>query len=340
MPTINGVRNEVAIPRRPTVAINGGKSDFINGNPPYGYNKWRMMWNGNCLAPPDPSCVLYLPGVPGFGTTIFDYSYSFSDSAIDTDEALDISETGVDCDADATTAIPIGSVIIIESEWMYVTATGTTLTVIRGYHGTTAATHATNQDIRVWIPNHGTISGATWVRLPNGLWTLSYDGANDTVTIADNPSLQITTAITVECWINSNWDGGGGANYVWFIDKTKYSMYQRITQKVLHFEVNIGGSGYDVSTGDMTAYFGTWFHAVGVYDGANVQLSINGVLVTPFAIAGTIADSTGINLLLGANVAQNRWYKGNLKLLRIYNRTMEIAEVASHYQQERWLFGV
>lgn len=74
-------------------------------------------------------------------------SGAYADSGIDTDEALDDSETGVDCDADATTAIPVGTIIYIESEQMFVTATGTTLTVIRGYNGTTAAGHVTNFNI-------------------------------------------------------------------------------------------------------------------------------------------------------------------------------------------------
>ncbi len=78
------------------------------------------------------------------------YRYIEDDTGIDTDEALDATETGVDCDADASTPIPAGSVVYIGNEQMYVSATGTTLTVVRGYHGTTAATHTTNADIYIY----------------------------------------------------------------------------------------------------------------------------------------------------------------------------------------------
>ena len=71
------------------------------------------------------------------------------DSGIDTDEALDASETDVDCDADATTDIPAGTIIRIDNELMFVTATGTTLTVVRGYNHTTGAAHTTNADIYI-----------------------------------------------------------------------------------------------------------------------------------------------------------------------------------------------
>ncbi len=72
-----------------------------------------------------------------------------ADTGIDTDEPMDSSETGMDCDADATDDIPVGTIIRVENELMYVTATGTTLTVVRGYGRTTATTHVTNTDIYI-----------------------------------------------------------------------------------------------------------------------------------------------------------------------------------------------
>jgi len=96
-------------------------------------------------------------------TTSKIYRYIQVDTGIDTDEALDTSETGIDCDADATTAIPVGSVIHVENEQMYVSATGTSLTVIRGFNGTTAATHTTNKDIYIykWTAATTAVAGVT-----------------------------------------------------------------------------------------------------------------------------------------------------------------------------------
>lgn len=76
-----------------------------------------------------------------------DFYPADTDSGIDTDEVLDASETGVDCDADATDDIPVGTIIKIENELMFVTATGTTLTVVRGYNHTEGTTHVTDTDI-------------------------------------------------------------------------------------------------------------------------------------------------------------------------------------------------
>jgi len=72
-----------------------------------------------------------------------------ADSGIDTDEALDSGEEAIDVDADATTAIPVGTIIRIENELYFVTATGTTLTVESAYGRTSNSAHATNKDIMI-----------------------------------------------------------------------------------------------------------------------------------------------------------------------------------------------
>lgn len=104
-------------------------------------------------------------------TTSKVYIYAQDDTGIDTDEALDATETGVDCDADASTAIPVGSIIHCENEEMYVTATGTTLTVVRGFRGTTAASHATNIDLYIykWQAATTALSGVTDMCEYNGV---------------------------------------------------------------------------------------------------------------------------------------------------------------------------
>jgi hypothetical protein len=49
--------------------------------------------------------------------------------------------------------------------------------------------------------NTGTISGATWTTAGRYGGALSFDGVNDMVSVAGSPSLQLTTAMTVEAWV-------------------------------------------------------------------------------------------------------------------------------------------
>lgn len=65
-------------------------------------------------------------------------------------EALDTSETGVD--VDAGTDFAIGETMLVDSEQMYVSGIATnTLTVVRGANGTTAATHANDAAVSIYV---------------------------------------------------------------------------------------------------------------------------------------------------------------------------------------------
>ncbi|KKL92597.1 hypothetical protein LCGC14_1883110 [marine sediment metagenome] len=89
--TINGIINKVK--PKTQVSVNGAAFSDINGIRQYGYDKWNMTWNGNHFAPPEPNSVLYLPGVPGAGSTILDYS---SDYVLHFDGT---SNSSIDCGA-------------------------------------------------------------------------------------------------------------------------------------------------------------------------------------------------------------------------------------------------
>ncbi len=351
MPIINGVINKVS--QNSPLVINGGKTAIINGNRPYGYDKWRMVWNGNHFAPPESGSVLYLPGYPGFGSVIHDFSTNYSDSGIDTNEELTAVETGIDCDADATTAIPVGTVIQIESEKCMVTATGTTLTVNRGYGGTVATTHNTNIDILGWLPNNGTITGATWVRLPSGLSILNYDGSDDIVTVPDAASIQ------------NIFDGAGGEALAWIyplsdgendngiiFDKgntdTTFGWSFRVTGeaagklklKFVHrFSTTVG----EWITTATEVFLNRWSLVSVNYNSSNVAnnptIKVNGVTValTTTSPVGTRKTDVGQPLILANNPLTTRTFSGYQALWRL---VIGSSDDASIFSRERSLFGV
>ena len=133
------------------------------------------------------------------GTALAGYkssSYTISDSTSLAAEAMDGSETGFDVDdGDDFSA---GDILLVNAELMYVSSIATnTLTVIRGYGTSTAASHANNTIIwKVGTPsNHGTnssvnpimklgvdqlpftLSGITITRL--NMWNAGADGGAD-----------------------------------------------------------------------------------------------------------------------------------------------------------------
>ena len=49
--------------------------------------------------------------------------------------------------------------------------------------------------------NQGTISGATWTTSGKYGAALTFDGVNDWVTVADSPSLDLSTGMTLQAWV-------------------------------------------------------------------------------------------------------------------------------------------
>ena len=312
-----------------------GNALGARGSPGTGF---RSSWNGNMYVPPPLSgCVLYYPGRPGTGTVIEDYSNNFSDSGIDTDEALDATETGVDCDADATTAIPVGSFVIIDSEKMKVTATGTTLTVIRGY-ASVSATHDTNADIRVWIPNNGAITGATWEVLSSGLPILRYDGDNDYIDGGTNSLLNFTTgAFTISIWVKP----ANLAQYAF--------LFCRGLDKVdgYYLAQNSAGLVFATSqalvaqvTSAVNCVSTSWQNIMVVRDGASVRLLVNGVDVVSSAGTHINPTTSARSLKIGVydNLAYD--YTGLGATVTVFNGALAVAERPLIFNSERYLFGV
>ena len=79
---------------------------------------------------------------------------------------------------------------------------------------------------------------------------------------------------------------------------------------------------------------GTWYHYVGVYNGATVSAYLNGVQVASTAFAGgAIAAGTGPDI----NIARNPTYAGDYFIgaiwdVRIYERALSAAEIQALYQ--------
>ncbi len=254
---INGV--SLACSRNPPVQINGQKvwSPDINLN---GQMVTGVNINGYDYPPAPAGSVLYLPGLPGQGLTIWDRAKT----------------------------------------------------------------------------NNGAIVGATWVRLPSGLWVLSFDG-NDYVSIASASNLQLTGAGTVRVWINmqeaatDNHDGivAKSNNYILLIPSGGLSARLRCTKT----------TNYD--SGSATLVNGVWKHLVGVYNGATVEIYMNGVKQgTGAALTGNL-DTTATVVELGRNYGSSSYaMTALLGMPSILNVAWTLAQIQNDYNQTRSLFGV
>jgi len=156
---------------------------------------------------------------------------------------------------------------------------------------------------------------------------LYHDGIDDYVSIPDDPSLDITSEITIEAWVKP-FGSYGDLYYPAIVRKEgAYALRYRHTNGALNGIVWIGGTPY--LTNDLANAWDTtkWTHFVFVYDGQYLRLYCNGVeAVSPIAQTGSI-DTVALMLGIGAQGDGSNPLNGTIALVRIYERALSAAEV-------------
>ena len=204
---------------------------------------------------------------------------------------------------------------------------------------TFAPTTAGNYTIKTWSvlpgdasPINDTSSSTLLVvdqsAITNAGNRLQFDGTNDFISIADNPSINPTAAITVEAWVSI---GATGSL------RTIISKDADATTRSYNLSINSGGSPeFSVQTvnGLMTAAStvplttGTWAHVAATYDGTNITIYVNGEQTGTVLHSGSITNNTS-PLFIGKTGPSLAFYNGSLDEVKIWS----VARTASQIRQ-------
>jgi hypothetical protein len=174
----------------------------------------------------------------------------------------------------------------------------------------------------------GTLFGAAWVKGVRGS-ALAFDG-NDFVEVPHDNILNNGNMLSVEAWICPE----EMIRYQKIITKTPgqyydYSLFCGDKDNV-GFAVKVGSTAYSVYSPANSVPRGNWTHVVGVYDGKNVIIYINGKEAGKNPAAGPIMDHGGVLRIGGDAYASN--YQGRIDEIRIYDRALTANEVNALYQ--------
>ena len=177
--------------------------------------------------------------------------------------------------------------------------------------------------------NDGTVRGA--VSEPGKVGNaLRFDGVDDWVTIADAASLDLTSAMTLEAWVNpstlTQWhtvllkENAAGMAY------ELYAHNPDVSRPAAYGTLNGAIRGV---TGTAALPTNTWTHLATTYDGTNMNLFVNGALVRTVARAGAMDATTG-PLRIGGNLPWGgEFFAGLIDEVRIYNRALAPAEITA-----------
>jgi Concanavalin A-like lectin/glucanases superfamily/Domain of unknown function (DUF1929)/Bacterial Ig domain len=175
--------------------------------------------------------------------------------------------------------------------------------------------------------NTGTIAGATWT--PNGKYgaALSFNGSSAWVTIADANSLDLTTGMTLEAWVNPS--AGSGWRSVILKEDTSGLAYALYSANNASRPAGYVHTTTDMAvTGTSAVALNTWTHVAVTYNGATLRMYVNGTLVRSTSVPGA-AIATGGPLRIGGNSVWGEYFKGAIDEVRLYNRALSVSEIQS-----------
>ena len=190
--------------------------------------------------------------------------------------------------------------------------------------------------------NHGSITGATWVRTPGGLWCLSFDGSDDYVSIADARSLDLSTGNSMACWVALPVRAGSSPTLNLICCKTS-----NYTCGLIRHEPAAGShmiiyhaDNYDAAKYASFVFAGdnNWHFLVGTFSGTRTKVYWDAILQDTATSDDTWTNNTETLKILGG--IASRYKDGKIALLKIYNRPLSALEIQNHFNREKHLFGV
>ena len=195
--------------------------------------------------------------------------------------------------------------------------------------GTTAADSSGNG-------NTGTLlNGPLWHSSPLGASCLDFDAGNDSVRVADSPSLRIAGPMTLSAWVYYNGpDKHSLGRVVWNVNAGYSLNAEDFANQTCYWSFYLGGvdnkdgrcnvPGIDNMTNQ-------WVHLAGVYDNSGTpttRLYINGVLAMENTNAPVALKATSGAMTIGNQDLWNTW-NGRIDEVSIYNRALDAGEIAA-----------
>ena len=173
--------------------------------------------------------------------------------------------------------------------------------------------------------NNGTTSNTTWSAAGKYGGALSFNGTSARVNIPNSASLQLTSAMTLEAWVNPTATTSKWRDVIYKGNDNYYLEGTSDTSSRPAGGGTFGGSNANAyGTAALTA--STWSYLALTYDGATLRLYVNGTLVGSQAKTGAITTSTS-QLQIGGDSLYGQYFSGLIDEVRVYNIALGAAAI-------------
>tara|TARA_B110000879_G_scaffold66385_1_gene93028 strand:+ start:394 stop:2664 length:2271 start_codon:yes stop_codon:yes gene_type:complete len=141
--------------------------------------------------------------------------------------------------------------------------------------------------------------------------------------VADDASINPTTEITVQCWIQSNTEDDKGLVAKWASGAADYMLYKKTNTFRFLIGSQSGTSGTIPTTG--------WVNIAGTYDGTNIKTYINGNLSTTTSHTGSIPNNTNVLEVGRYEQSSSKCYSERISDVLLYDTALSATEIENNY---------
>ncbi|MEM7622143.1 MAG: glycoside hydrolase family 2 TIM barrel-domain containing protein [Planctomycetota bacterium] len=167
------------------------------------------------------------------------------------------------------------------------------------------------------------------------------DGATGTATLPTTAGLDFTGPLTLEAWVRSERAAGGGtgrSGQSQIIGKGDNEIALKLAGESVQFFAYSSGTWHVASAPFPSDWYERENHVAGTFDGDRLTLYINGTRASEASTGGTRPTETGHPATIGFNSQMpGRSFDGIIREVRMYDRALTAAEVASEQAEDRGL---
>jgi chitodextrinase len=175
--------------------------------------------------------------------------------------------------------------------------------------------------------NNGSSTNTTWTASGKYGNALIFNGSNALVTIPDSASLHLTSAMTLEVWVNPSTVNSVWRDVIYKGNDNYYLEGTSDTSSVPAVGGTFGAANANVF-GTTALAANTWTHLAATYDAATLRLYVNGTQVSSSPRTGNLATSTN-PLQIGGDSLYGQNFSGIIDEVRIYNVALTQAQIQS-----------
>jgi glucose/arabinose dehydrogenase len=173
--------------------------------------------------------------------------------------------------------------------------------------------------------NSGTVTGATWTIQGRYGNALSFNGTGSLVRVANSPSLNLGSGMTLSAWIRP---GASQSGWRTILQRQVDAYFLNSSSNTAMRPAGGGtlGANTQYVSGPTANPVNAWTHIALTYDAATLRLYVNGSQVATGAATGAVQSTTN-PLWIGGNQPYGEYFNGIIDEVRVYNRALTQTDI-------------